>query len=501
MNPPRSYPLGDTVSGSPHSVVVSLPTMADVIGYEEKALRVLAAMQSGYPRFFEHPFIARLRELWQRDGSIPEGAAFLTANEVAAERLAAFAGGMPLGRGVKEGVGWVVYRESDDASRARARAFLQHTGSAPSSRQAEDLLVRAGQRAGGHTEDRVAMTEAEVVDELAPLFGVPTSHLMLARGGMNAFYAAFCAANRLLRPKGRRRWVQLGWLYVDTIKILQSMCEPGDEPIVWNDVFDLKGLARVLRPIRHEIAGIITEVPTNPLIQTPDVVALRALADDLGCLLVLDPSVASVANVDVSPWADIVVASLTKYTARAGDVLLGAVAVLPERRYGRALREAIAEERLAPYPGDLDRIGAQLAGWREFAWNGSRTCAEVAAFLEAHPRVGRVWWAGQAFSHEAYRRLARDRTPRWGSVLSFSLKGSLAGFYDAAEFAKGPSFGTEFSLMCPFMYLAHYDLVSTPEGRSRIEAAGISPDLIRFSIGSEPVATIIARLERALAQS
>lgn len=472
--------------------------MADVVGYEEKDPRVLSAMRSGYPRFFEHAFITRLKRWWQAEGRLPEGAAFLAADAAAVDKLVAFVGREPAARGMTDGIGWVVYPESDDESQCRARTFLQHTGTAPSSRQAEDLLVRGGGLLSVHPETTLPTTEAAVVERMAPAFGVPPSHLFLARGGMNAFYATFCAANAFMRPRGRRRWVRLGWLYVDTIKILESMCEPGAAPIVWNDVFDLKGLAARLRPMREEIAGIVTEVPTNPLIQTPDVVALRALADDLGCLLVLDPSVASVANVDVSPWADVIVASLTKYTARAGDVLLGAAAVRPGRPFARELCEGIAEGRVAPYGRDLDRINAQLEGWQAFAETGSRTCAEVAAYLEGHPKVDRVWWAGQSFSRDAYRRLACDRRPCWGSVLSFSLKGTLSGFYDAADFAKGPSFGTEFSLMCPFMYLAHYDLVSTAAGRAEVEAAGIAPDLIRFSIGSESAESIIRRLEAAL---
>ena len=54
------------------------------------------------------------------------------------------------------------------------------------------------------------------------------------------------------------------------------------------------------------------------------------------------------------------------------------------------------------------------------------------------------------------------------------------------------------TLICPFMYLAHYDLVTTPEGRAELAASGIDPDLLRLCVGMEPVEEIIAALQAAL---
>jgi cystathionine gamma-synthase len=74
----------------------------------------------------------------------------------------------------------------------------------------------------------------------------------------------------------------------------------------------------------------------------------------------------------------------------------------------------------------------------------------------------------------------------------------LARFYDRLRLAKGPSFGLATSLICPFMYLAHYDLVTTPEGRATLEAQGLDPELLRLSIGAEPADDLIAALAEAL---
>ncbi len=495
----RSYPLGHTINGSPHSVVVSFPTLQDVIDYEVKAPRVINAMRSGYPRFFEHSFLRELKTHWQQTGLIPAGAAFLLNDITILKPLEAYVGKAPAASGEQDGIGWVVYPENDDTSREQTRRFLQFIGGSPTSRRVEDLLVRHGLRAAVTAEVMIATSEKELVGQLAPILDVPPSHLFLTQGGMNAFYAAFSSINQLMAAAGRRRWVQLGWLYVDTIKMLATMSAEGAQPVVWSDVFDLRGLAQVLRPIRDQIAGIVTEVPTNPLIQSPDVVALRALADELDCPLVLDPSIASVANVKVTHWADVVITSLTKYTARSGDLLMGAVAINPERKWAGPLSEAIQAFRIVPYQRDLNRLAAELVGWESFARRTSENCAEVARFLEQHPKVNCVWWAGQERARDGYRRIARDRNACWGAVLSFSIRGSMQAFYDAVDLPKGPSFGTAFTLMSPFIYLAHYDLVTTPEGRAQIHSAGFDSDLIRLSVGEEAASEIIARLETALA--
>jgi cystathionine gamma-synthase len=83
-------------------------------------------------------------------------------------------------------------------------------------------------------------------------------------------------------------------------------------------------------------------------------------------------------------------------------------------------------------------------------------------------------------------------------MISFTLRGKLDRFYDRLRLPKGPSFGMRTTLICPFMYLAHYDLVTTPAGRAELEANGLDPDLLRLCVGTEPAAEIIGALREAL---
>ena len=72
----------------------------------------------------------------------------------------------------------------------------------------------------------------------------------------------------------------------------------------------------------------------------------------------------------------------------------------------------------------------------------------------------------------------------------------MAQCYDALNFSKGPSLGTEFTLAMPYTYLAHYDLLQTEEGKKFLEEAGLDARIIRISVGIEPIEDIINEFEK-----
>ena len=65
---------------------------------------------------------------------------------------------------------------------------------------------------------------------------------------------------------------------------------------------------------------------------------------------------------------------------------------------------------------------------------------------------------------------------------------------------KSPSFGTEFSICCPYIYLAHYDKLSTKEGRQELENADLRPELCRLSVGLEDPDEIKSAIAEGLMQ-
>jgi cystathionine gamma-synthase len=242
---------------------------------------------------------------------------------------------------------------------------------------------------------------------------------------------------------------------------------------------------------------VFAEVPTNPLIQTPDVAALSSLCRKHGAHLLIDPSVVSPFDVDVLADADAVVSSLTKYTASDGDVIAGVIAINPAGADATALRRRAAAEVEPLHSRDLARLAVQIGETETVLAQIHANTAKVATFLQHHPKVRDVFWALHPRSRENYLRIARAPNAT-GGMISFTLRGPMEPFYDRLTLPKGPSFGMKTTLICPFMYLAHYDLVTTAAGIAELAASKLDPDLLRLCCGTEPAEEIIAALADAL---
>ncbi len=507
-------PLGRRIPDRPHAVSCSLPTMRDLIGYEEKDPAVVRHITLGYPRFVLHPCLRELAEFLVRRHGLTGRTLWLTASDRSAAALAAHLAGTAAGRDAglapfaapstssgPADLHGVVHSENPDLFLA-AKTFLQNTGMFLGSRAAEDALVRLGARPGAAPEVLFAGdARAEIKRVLRrALPAAGDADLFPAGTGMNAIYAAFRAISELQAGRGRTVWVQLGWLYRDTISLLQRFTpDPARDYVHLPDVFDLGALERLCAERGHRLAGIFAETPTNPLIQTPDVPALAALARRHGAKLVLDPSIASLFSVDVLAHADVLVDSLTKFAASDGDVIAGLVAVNPAAPDAAVLRRSLAQALEPVYPRDLARLAAQIGDYEPLMAQLNAATPRIAAFLEAHPKVKRVYWPLSPESRANYRRIARA-PDAVGGMLSFTLNAPLAPFYDAVRLPKGPSFGMKNTLLSPFIYIAHYDLVKSAAGRAELAASGIDPELLRLSVGGEPVDDIIATLAEALAK-
>jgi cystathionine gamma-synthase len=497
--------------------------MRDVCGYEERDFEVLRHVPSGYPRFLVHPFVRALNaHFMATDLSLSGRTLWLTSSARMAGWLAARLGEdadpRPYTRAGLHGVSHPTDPEHYD----RAKTYLQHVGGLLSSREAEDHLVRLSLRREVHSEDVCGGDPMELVKaELArALPGASLSDLHLANCGMSAMHAAFRAVSDVQRERGRTVWMQIGWLYLDTIAILQKLtASPGDYVYV-RDVFDMAGLAALFAEHGPRLAGVVAEVPTNPLVQTPDLPALAALCRQHGARLIVDPSIVSIYDADVLPHADIVASSLTKYTASEGDLTAGLAVVNPDGPDAAALNAGIAGAVEPLYRRDAARLAWEVTHTENVLERVHASVPVVAAFLEQHPAVKDVFWALHPESRDNYRRIARPAassratsreagrhedapTPlaeRVGGMITFTLRepGALPRVYDRLCLPKGPSFGMTTTLVCPFMYLAHYDLVRTAAGRASLAADGLDPDLLRLSVGTEPTDAIVAALADAL---
>jgi cystathionine gamma-synthase len=498
-------PLGRRIPDRLHAVSVSLPTMRDLIGYEEKDPAVVRHIASGYPRFVLHPCLRRLTEHLTRQHGLAGRTLWLTTSARSADELARHLAASAHGQGpaitpfAADGLHGATHPENPDFA-SKAKTFLQHTGMFLGSRQAEDALVQLGVLPAAEPEPLFAGDASAEIKRMLrrALPAIGDADLFPACSGMNAIYTAFRAVSELQAARGRTIWVQLGWLYRDTIALLKRFTsDPARDYVYLYNVSDQAALERLFAEQGGRIAGIFAETPTNPLIQTPDVPALAALARRHGARLILDPSIASLFCVDVLAHADVVVNSLTKFAASDGDIMAGLVAVNPAGPDAAALRRGIAQKLEPVYPRDLARLAAEIGGYEALMAGLNAATPQIVSFLEAHPKMKRVYWPLSPDSRANYLRIARA-PGAVGGMLSFTLKTPLAEFYDAVRLPKGPSFGMRNSLISPFIYIAHFDLVKNAAGRAELAASGIDPDLLRLSIGSEPVEDIIAALAEAL---
>lgn len=492
-------PLGQRIPPSPHAVSCSLPRMRDVRGYEEKDPETMRHLTSGYPRFVVHPFARELAAHFVATQPALAGRTlWLTSSEPMARALVAH-----VGTGAEFFAADALFGASHPAAselHARAKTFLQNIGGFISSREAEDQLVRRGLRPAIHPEEIFRGDAAAEIRRILrrALPETTDADLLLAPSGMNAIYAAFRASADLQAARGRTIWLQLGWLYLDTIEILKKLTAGRADYVYVRDPLDLPAIERIFREHGSRIAGVFAEVPTNPLLHTPDVAALAALCRQHGAHFLIDPSIVSAFNLDVMRHADVLTCSLTKYTASDGDLTAGLVAINPARPDAAELRRRTAAAIDPLYARDLARLAAEIGETETVLARVHANTLKVATFLEKHPKVRDVYWALQPGSRENYLRCARS-ADAIGGMISFTLRGPLEPFYDKLRLPKGPSFGMKTTLICAYMYLAHYDLVSTPAGIAELAASKLDPDLLRLCCGIEPAEEIIAALDEALA--
>ncbi|GAM62466.1 O-acetylhomoserine sulfhydrylase [Vibrio ishigakensis] len=124
--------------------------------------------------------------------------------------------------------------------------------------------------------------------------------------------------------------------------------------------------------------------------------------------------------------------------------------------------------------------------------------AKVAEFLQNHPKVSWVSYAGLE-SSEYYELSKKYMQGKPSSILSFGLKeGYEAGvkFYDALQiFKRLVNIGDAKSLACHPASTTHRQLNEDEQ-----KSAGVSPEMIRLSVGIEHIDDILADLDQALNQ-
>ena len=457
--------LGRPIPDSVHAVSMSLPRWQDVVGYEETTPAVISQITSGYPRFVFHPLVQQMaRQL----GGVPFPSARVA--QMAAEFVRR--SGAPATVTPQHAV------VTNDAGNLALKAFWQHTGLIVSSRRAEAFLA-------GRAD--VAPVHQSLRRQLAKFYDCAEGDVFLQPTGMAAQFVALRAV--LARSPGQPT-VQLGFPYVDTLK-LQEKFGPGTTLL-----YNLATIENDLHELIHRqpVAACFGEIPGNPLLGSADFSRITPLLHEHGVPLVADDVVATPFNVDLRPHADFIATSLTKYLVGTGDVMGGALICNPRSPFYRELHAfAKAQHEELLWGEDALVLERHVRGFPERMQRHNANGFLIAERLRQHPAVERVWYPKWEFS-AAYESVRRT-TGGYGSLITFlpsNAEKTSPQIYDRLDFCKGPSLGTVFTLACPFTLLAHYTELDWAE------SCGVSRHLIRLSIGLEDPEDLWRRLDTAL---
>jgi cystathionine gamma-lyase len=260
---------------------------------------------------------------------------------------------------------------------------------------------------------------------------------------------------------------------------------------------DLSDLAAAEAAIRPETRMIWVETPTNPLLKLADLEALAALARRHGLISVCDNTFASpYVQRPIEHGFDLVLHSATKYINGHSDIVGGMVVVGANEELRQKL--AFLQNAVGAVASPFDSFLA-LRGVKTLALRMERHCANaaaIAAWLEAHPKVERVYYPGLP-SHRQHD-LAKRQMRGFGGMVTAVLKGGLPDARRFLErcriFALAESLGGVESLIEHPAIMTHASLPAAVRS-----ALGISDGLVRLSVGIEDLDDQLADLKGALA--
>lgn len=303
------------------------------------------------------------------------------------------------------------------------------------------------------------------------------------------------------------------------IDAIVKLLQPGDEVISTNDLYggSYRIFTKVFAPLgikfhfvpMHDMSAvrekvtertklIWVETPTNPLLNIIDIAAASAVAKEAGALLVVDNTFATpYLQTPLDLGADMVMHSLTKYMGGHSDVVMGAIIVKDDELHER-LR--FLQNACGGTPGPQDCF-LVLRGIKTLHLRMQRHCENgraVAEFLQAHPKVEKVYWPG--FADHPNHDIAAQQMNDFGGMISFVLQGdrkedAVAVLEKLELFALAESLGGVESLCGHPATMTH---ASIPAEERR--KAGLSDSLIRLSVGIEDIEDLIEDLRQAIGE-
>lgn len=260
------------------------------------------------------------------------------------------------------------------------------------------------------------------------------------------------------------------------------------------DLVDTTEISALEQAFKSNTKMVFVETPTNPVMSVTDLRAVSEISHAHGAKVVCD-------NTFMSPYfqrpiefgVDIVVHSTTKYLNGHSDSVGGFVALNNEEdaNWIQFIQNSVGAI-LSPFDSFLVLRGTKTLAVRMQAHD--KNGRQVAAFLEEHPKIQKVYYPGLA-SHPQHE-LAKRQQSGFGGMVAFET-GSLDNAKQVLESVKvctlGESLGGVESLISHPATMTHASVPA--EKRASL---GITDGLVRISVGIEDIEDILEDLDQAL---
>ena len=287
-------------------------------------------------------------------------------------------------------------------------------------------------------------------------------------------------------------------------------------------------LSAAFRPNTRAVFG---ETIANPALAVLDIEKFAKAAHDHGVPLIIDNTFATPINCRPFEWgADIVIHSTTKYMDGHANAVGGAIVdsgrfdwtkypdkfpglctpdesyhgVTYTERFGlegayitKATVQLMRDFGAIPSPQNCYYLNIGLETLHLRVARHCENAMKVAKYLQSHEKVAWVKYAG--LPGDKYYELGRKYLPNGScGVVSFGVKG---GRKAAERFMAGLELASIATHVADAKTCVLHPASATHRQMNDAElaAAGVAPDLVRFSVGIEDAADIIADIEKALA--
>ncbi|KAK8127256.1 PLP-dependent transferase [Apiospora sp. TS-2023a] len=543
-----SKPLGEQIPDTRHAISVSLPTWDDVVAFAGKDPRVMGALKGATPDVVA---VSKLCiEIFQKQPSaiqtgvdeVTHGVGCLVFPSITyasdCQKYIALRPGCDTNEVALRRFDFTVSRavgpvDGDETARCEtidlyavfypekyhdlARRFWRISGTGISSRLAEDVLKALKESKPRTTEQQIynrylpsssshrviqrriasllqsgLSMSPESLEDHSPVFGI----LHLYPTGMAAIYGL----TRMLRSWSGTKAVVVGFPYDSTLRVQETFAK--DHLFYGHGTADeldqLEAHLHEEKEIHHRtIQYVWCECTSNPLVRTPDLDRIRALADEYGFLVIVDDTIGIAANINVLDVADIIVTSLSKSFNGRADAMGGSIYLNPMQPHHDELRRLFASKENAGYTDSsllyhrdaqqiernsrdyLPRIASMNA-------NAARLVDLLTPMSDPDRALQRIYYPRDDPNYRARMRQVKstqddDDGGGFGGLftLGFASVDVARAFFDALDVCKGSSLGAEMTLAQPYVQTVF------PRKKEWAAQYGLDEAIVRCSIGVE----------------